>query len=117
MSAENYTRIFADLAIADLTDDELRRIAAVARDRRRRTEKVAAVIAAATFTPGQRVRIRADAGLRPRWILGSECVVERANSTTVTVTGLPGRFARGCRVPATALEDAAPVLAYAPVSE
>jgi hypothetical protein len=97
---------------------------------RRSTLEVAAMKAAgatSTVAAGDRVRVKADAPLRPTYVLGKTGVVAKVNQTTATVVFDPGQYlgrfepkrpGQGTRCPLGALEkiDAPAPEAPAPAS-
>lgn len=91
----------------DATLDELER---AIRSRKKALGAYLAAQMAAQIEPGTQIRIKADAPLRPKYLIGVPMVVEKVNKTTVTcnvkdLAQLPStRYAYGIRVPLEHIE-------------
>lgn len=88
-----------------LSDEELQELNRVVVEQIRHGRRMRDSMAVTELQVKQRVRIRRDAGLRPKFLCGAECVVEQIVGAKVRVSGLPGRFAYGqTLLPAGVLE-------------
>lgn len=93
-----------------LNDDDIEYLGTYLHNILRESRRMEGSRVAATLRGGAKVRIRRDAALRPRYILGIEATVVKVNQTTATITlgevRHGGRFFTGqeIRCPLEALE-------------
>ncbi len=88
------------LEAGNLTREDLNAIGEFAWKRAKDLRKAEGRKVAARLSKGTAVRIKMDAPLRPRYILGTEATVQKVNQTSATITlgevhGGSGRFYTG----------------------